>query len=303
MPRGWSEYSVRDWAKLRPLLHAIKTARYRAIDAAYRRAPAATGDLAALHRRLEGRQVLVTVAFADAEATRWQTALVRHYVPSAVHVIADNSPTDAAADAVRRITEAAGTAYVRLPPNPWLGKEPSRSHGAALNWIWANLIRPARPAAFGFIDHDLFPTAPDDPFAPLATHTVCGPIRRVGARWFLWAGFALFRFDRVASLPLNFGQDWFAGLDTGGGNWDPLYRRLAPQDVCEIETRVVPFKPGIDWPDGPLQWFGPWLHEVGLMGRPELFDEKRLAVEALIAPHLLAAGAPPATAVVPGAPG
>ncbi|MFD2181093.1 hypothetical protein [Rhodoplanes azumiensis] len=296
MPRPLSDYSLREWGRLRPLLHAVKTRRYRLVDAAYRRQPETAGDAGAIARSIAGRNVLITIAFADPESIRWQIALVRHYVPSAVHVIVDNSPNPEVAERIRTVVTEAGIPYLHLPPNPWTGKEPSRSHGAALNWTWHNLIRAGAPAAFGFIDDDLFPTAPDDPFAPLATHQVCGPIRRVAPRWFLWAGFCVFRYDAVAHLPLDFGQDWFVGLDTGGANWDPLYSRIDPAAVCEIESRWVAFKPGIDWKDGPLQWCGTWLHEVGLMGRPDLFEEKRRTVVALIAPHLAAAGALPASA-------
>ncbi len=31
----------------------------------------------------------------------------------------------------------------------------------------------------------------------------------------LWAGYCFFDFAKVARLPLDFGLDWFAGLDTG----------------------------------------------------------------------------------------
>lgn len=292
MPRALSDYSLHEWARLRPLMHAFKTVRYRAVDTAYRRRPAVVGDVGAIVRQIAGRNVLVTVAFADVNAARWQIALLRHYVPGVVHVIADNSPTPEAAARLRHVVEAEGALYLQLPPNPWTGKAPSRSHGIALNWTWHNLIRPAAPHAFGFIDDDLFPTAPDDPFAPLAEQDVYGQVRRNGDRWFLWAGFCMFRFDKVADLPLDFGQDWFIGLDTGGGNWDPLYSHIDLSTIRQAETRFVPFRPDLEVADGPLQWVGPWLHEVGLMGRPDLFEEKRDSVEAIIAPHLAAAMRP-----------
>lgn len=292
MPRAIFDYSWREWLRLRPLMHSIKTARYRAVDTGYRRRPAAAGDVAAIGRAIAGRNVLVTIAFADVNAARWQIALVRHYVPGVVHVVVDNSPNDETAARVRHVAEAEGAFYLQLPRNPWTGKAPSRSHGLALNWTWHNLIRPAAPAAFGFIDDDLFPTAADDPFAPLATQDCYGQVRRIGSRWFLWAGFCMFRFDKVADLPLDFGQDWFLGLDTGGGNWEPLYSRIDLAAIAEAETRFVPFRPDLAVEEGPLQWVGTWLHEVGLMGRPELAEEKRNTVESLIAPHLAAAMRP-----------
>jgi hypothetical protein len=110
----------------------------------------------------------------------------------------------------------------------------------------------------------------------------------------------MFRFAAVRDKPLDFGQDWFVGLDTGGGNWDCLYSRIDATKLRQPHTTFEPFKPGITVAEGPLQWCGTWLHEVGLMGDPWLGAEKRAAVARLLAPHLDAAGAS-ATARIPSA--
>jgi hypothetical protein len=290
MPKSLREYSADDWRHLRPVTQAVKSLRYRAIDRAYRCRPARVGDTAAVAHSIRGRSVLVTIAFSDPAVIRWQSRLVRHCVPGARHVVVDNSPADDAAEEIGRIAGADN--YLRAPDNPWLGDAASRSHGIALNWAWDNLIRPGEPEAFGFLDHDIFPTAFDDPFAPLATQDVYGVVRTVGPRWFLWAGFCMFRFAAVKNAPLDFGQDWFAGLDTGGGNWDVLYRRIHVATLRQPATHLVPFKPGIAVTDGPLQWCGTWLHEIGLMGASQLFAEKRRVLAAMLAPHLDAARAP-----------
>jgi hypothetical protein len=100
------------------------------------------------------------------------------------------------------------------------------------------------------------------------------------------------RFAAVKNAPLDFGQDWFAGLDTGGGNWNGLYERIDIAKLQQPATSFVPFKSGIAVADGPLQWCGPWLHEIGLMGASQLLAEKRRVVAAMLAPHLEAARAP-----------
>ncbi len=295
MPRALSDYSLDDWRKLRPLTQFLKTLRYRAVDLRYRRQSARAGDARAVAARLRGRNVLVTIAFADPVVLAWQSRLVRHYVPDALHIVVDNSPADEQAAEIRRVAEAEGVPYLRAPPNPWSGRAASRSHGLALNWTWHNLIQAGEPNAFGFIDHDLFPTAPDDPFAPLAHQDVYGQVRRIEGRWFLWAGFCMFRFDRVRHKALDFGQDWFIGLDTGGGNWGPLYSTMNLAAMDEAHTRFFPFRSDIEVSEGPLQWCGTWLHEIGLMGRPELFAEKRRTVAAMLEPHLAAATGPAET--------
>lgn len=290
MSKPLSEYSLADWKRLRPLLHRLKTARYRRIDRRYRSQPAAVGDAAAVAESISGRKALITVAFKDAQAIDWQATLLRHFVPDAIYIIVDNSPADSDAAEIERVAVAHGVAYLRCPPNPWPNS--SRSHGIALNWIWHNLIRPGRPAAFGLLDHDLFPTAPDDPFEPLKRQDVYGYVRYAepaNGRWFLWAGFTMMRFSAVAGLDLDFGQDWFIGLDTGGGNWAPLYSRLDLDRLEKSPSRFVPYRDGIAKYDGPLQWCGSWLHEVGQMGEPDVMRDKRRVVADILKPHLEAA--------------
>jgi hypothetical protein len=290
MPKCLRDFSASDWAHLRPITQTIKTWRYRSIDRDYRRKPARAGDLARIARLLRGRKVLITIAYSDAVLISWQTRLVRHYIPDAFHVVVDNSPCDVVA---AQIGETAGAdAYVRAPENPWLGESvASRSHGIALNWAWDNLVRPGEPDAFGFLDHDIFPTAGDDPFAPLAAQDVYGVVRTAGPRWFLWAGFCMFRFSAINDKHLDFGQDWFVGLDTGGGNWRELYSRIDLTTLRQPKTSFVPFRPGIAVEEAPLQWCGTWLHEVGHMGEPRLVAEKRSTVAQMLLPHLDAAEA------------
>ena len=145
------------------------------------------------------------------------------------------------------------------------------------------------PTAFGFLDDDLFPIAPDDPFAPLARQDVYGVRRPGGTRWFLWAGFTMMRFAAVRDRQLDFGQDWFAGLDTGGGNWEPLYRHLDETALDFAPTRFVPYREGVALEQGQMQWCGAWLHEIGQVGQQELMADKRRMVAGILEPHLDAA--------------
>lgn len=290
MPRPLSEYTFDDWKRLRPLMHRLKTARYRWIDRRYRAQPPVVGDTAAAARLIAGRKVLFTVAYRDPEAIDWQAALVRHFVPGAIYIVVDNSPENAEAKAIEAIAARHGVPYLRAPENPW--KKSSRSHGIVLNWIWHTIIRPGAPEAFGLIDHDLFPTKPSDPFAPLSQQSVYGYVRHTEpptGRWFLWAGYTMMKFAAVRDLDLDFGQDWFIGLDTGGGNWDPLYSRLDLDKLAKADSRFLPYRDGIELREGPLQWCDGWLHEVGQMGEPEVMKDKRRVVASILAPHLEAA--------------
>ena len=283
MPKPLSEYTIADWKRLRPIGHRLKTARYWWIDRRYRAQPAVVGNAAAIAQATAGRKVLISVAYQDPQAIDWQAALVRHFVPGALYVVVDNSPQDADAQKIERVAARHGVPYLRAPANPW--QKSSRSHGIVLNWIWHNVIRPGQPEAFGLLDHDLFPTAPDDPFAPLAKQDIYGYVRftePASGRWFLWAGFTFMNFAAVRGLELDFGQDWFLGLDTGGGNWGPLYSRLELDKLEQAPSRFLPYREGIELRQGPLQWCGTWLHEVGQMGEPGVMADKRKVVARLL---------------------
>ena len=263
MPRPWSEYSRREWRRLKPLIERYKYAGYQWQMARALRRPPAAGDLAALTAQIGGRQVLVTIAFNDPGFVGRQIALVERHVAGCVHVIADNSTDEAAARQIEQSAAAAGRPYLRLHRSPWTKPEyGGRSHGLAMTWVWRNLLRPARPTAFGFLDHDIFPMRPTDPFGSLEGHVVAGQVRDRSSghgRWYLWAGFCLFQFDAVRRCALNFSVDWAAGLDTGGANWFSLYRRLRPSDVNDLGVRYEPI-----CSDSPvelqLEWIGDWLH-------------------------------------------
>jgi hypothetical protein len=188
--RPLREYGWDDWKRLRPVTHCIKTLRYAATRELHVRRRQRGGDTS-LAQRIRGRRVLVSIAYDDPEVIDMQASAVARFVPGAFYVIADNSSDDALARDIAAVAVRHAVPYVRLPRLA-SSKDGSRSHGLALDWTWRNVIRPSQPEAFGFLDDDLFPTGPDDPFAMLGQQPVFGLIRTAGERWFLWAGFCFF---------------------------------------------------------------------------------------------------------------
>ena len=279
----FSSYSIAKWFALQPPIHLLKSIRYRHIDRHYRKQPARAEFLA--HPSKAKPNLLISISFEDAELIDWQARLVAAHVPSAEYIVVDNSKSIKGAQAIKAVCTKQGCSYFLTPDNPWYGA-PSRSHGLALNWALDNVIKPRRPNAFGFIDADIFPTQLADPFEVLEQQDFFGVVRNVGARWYLWAGFCFFRLFLAERFPLNFGQAWFMGLDTGGANWDVLYKHYDLSKLQQMETSFVPFKSGLEVDEGPFQWCGPWLHEVGQMGYSGYAAEKRRALEELLKPLL-----------------
>jgi hypothetical protein len=157
-----------------------------------------------------------------------------------------------------------------------------------MNWLWRNIVRPSTPTAFGFLDQDLFPTEPCNPFEPLHVEPFYGDLRWAGTRWFLWAGYCFFRFAAVRRKSLDFGLDWFTNppLDTGGANWNVLYRGVDPATIPQRPITAFPILPDAELKQAYCEWRGSWLHEVGLDGDPLLKAKKREAVMRLLAPAL-----------------
>jgi len=292
LPRALSDYDAVDWLKLRPPLDMMRAWRIaRATDAFALRPPRA-GDLAALQRAATRRHTMVTIAFDDPEILGRQIRSVRAFVPGPIHIVADNSGDPVKAAEIERLCRVESVPYLRLPHNPWGRECPSRSHGAALNWVWRRLIKPARPPAFGFLDHDIAPLAPDDPFAALERQPVAGDKRWTNGRWFLWAGYCFFRIEVFDAIEADFGQDWPIWLDTGGGNWRALYSRLDPDEIVQRPIENIGVFSAGPAPDCFFERRGAWLHEQGLgAGRPESRAAKRARVLALIDDALAAAAA------------
>ena len=286
MPMRFSEYTLQDHLRFRPLIQGLKTLKYRITDARYMAVPPLVGDLEALRKTIAGKTIMLTVAFEDPAGLDMHASLVERYVSVDHHIIADNSRDAENAARNRGVAASTGALYLHLPPNPWTERNDSRSHGIALNWLWGNLIKPGRPQAFGFVDDDLFPVMPVDPFAPLADHECYGDWRMAPPRWFLWAGYCFFRFDAVADRALDFGLDWFVGLDTGGANWESLYRHLDFDRLPHRPVERITALPDLSLDEAYFERRVEWIHEVGWPKDQVTRDRKRVALTRMLAPHL-----------------
>ena len=101
----------------------------------------------------------------------------------------------------------------------------------------------------------------------------------------------MFLYPAIRQIDLDFSQDWFVGLDTGGANWDLLYKHVERFSVSEQPNRFVPFREGVSVDDGPIQWCGTWLHTVGFMGKSEYTEDKLKVIAKILEPLLVSAAA------------
>ena len=141
-----------------------------------------------------------------------------------IHLIADNSTDKIEADKIKSFCNKNNLPYIRLPRSKWLNKiSPSYSHGAAVNGVFYNIIDKYKPTYFGFLDHDLFLSAPFSILEYLQRDHIYGATVQKGNAWYLWMGLCCFSYKDVASRQLNFLPTKVEGiyLDTGGSNGSP----------------------------------------------------------------------------------
>jgi len=103
-------------------------------------------------------------------------------------------------------------------------------------------------------------------FERLGDQPFFGMERHAGSwAWNLWAGYCMFDFQSVATLPMNFLYDFSLGLDTGGRNWRCLYQnfdqkcfRFANDSSVDVRDTVLGTTRTIQFIDDC------WLHIGGI---------------------------------------
>jgi hypothetical protein len=222
--RKLKDYSAKDWLRLRPLLHGGKQLRNDFVQSAFLRLrPDRLEKFLEDNGHLAGKSIVQIIAYEQPEVLNLSIRMARRHLANTVLLVFDNSPLPEAQIEIERVCREHNVAYLALPANPT--RHPNRSHGLAMTWVWHHVVKSIRPAVAGFIDHDLIPLERIELNQVLAGQPFYGvPI--VGPwGWSLWAGYCLFDFPAVSSLPLNFLNDFSRNLDTGGRNWKCLYSR------------------------------------------------------------------------------
>jgi hypothetical protein len=295
--RSLRQFSAREWLQLLPLRHAAKQWRNDAWLAIYRRRHAAEEDSFLQQvAPLKGRDVALVIAFENAWVVDWQLAMAERHLTGTRVLVFDNSRDPALRLQIERVCAQREAPYLALPRNRT--RHVNRSHGMAMSWVYSRIVRRIEPRLFAFLDHDLIPLLPVSLAQRLGRQPFFGYRGTSRWGWTLWAGYCVFDFARVAMLPLNFLYDFSMGLDTGGRNWNVLYRHW--------DADALDFA-GDEWPDVATAATGAlhrvqvldscWLHIGGIsyndnFGPKEVFC-KQLAqafAEGRTWPHILAAG-------------
>jgi len=287
--RDLKNFSAGEWLRFAPFEVAFKQARNDAWLAIYKKIrPKALDSFLAETQRFGNQSVALVIAFEQPRALDWLLRMAQRNLTDTAVLVFDNSRRAAARLDIERVCRDRGVPYLALPVNRT--RHVNRSHGMAMTWVFHNVVRAIRPRLFAFIDHDLIPVRTSELSERLAGQPFYGKLRASAWAWQLWAGYCLFDFSTVAGLPMNFLYDFSQKLDTGGRNWDCLYRnydrerlRFAGSRYADVRDPVTGVSQSVEIVDDR------WLH-IGSIGYNDNFRSKSQFCENLA--HAMDGGAP-----------
>jgi hypothetical protein len=221
--RDLCDFSVKEWLRLRPFVYGLKQMRNDLVQGAFLKArPENWENFLRDNEHFKGKNILQIVAFEQPEVLDFSIKMGTRNLIDASLLVFDNSRSPEGRAKIELVCRKHNVPYLSLPPNP--SRHANRSHGMAMTWIWENVVKALRPTISGFIDHDLFPLEKLNPAETLQGQPFYG-VPMVGRKeWSLWAGYCLYDFNSVNALPFNFLNDFSRGLDTGGRNWNRVYK-------------------------------------------------------------------------------
>lgn len=170
------------------------------------------------------RFLFASIAFERPEAIHRQALQMKKFSSSGLYVVLDNSNSSKSARQIQHACLEMGVPYLKLPRT--FTKHPNRSHSMALQWIFINIICNLDLDGFGYLDHDIMPVRPVDPFLK---HQGCNVFGRrwdskINQTWQLWPGFAFFTRDSYRGKKVDFFYDFSNKLDTMGMAYNSIFK-------------------------------------------------------------------------------
>jgi hypothetical protein len=253
-----------DWLLLQPVTRRLRGLRTELRVFRYVRRKAIHVDLADAEPVL-GNAVIGMIAFNRPDLLEWQVCLVRrHLAQAGGYVVFDNSPSESARQKIRAVCTRQRIPYVGLPRNIFQGLNHNKvmlSHGSAVNWACRNFIAKLKPAVFGFLDHDIFPTEPFDARSKLEGQPVYGLRLNSTSHeeaWALWPGYCFFDGSKVDAAKLDFNPGF--GMTTGGRNWPLLGLATSAAEKAFAERGLLHIGSGTDMHEDFFETIDGWLH-------------------------------------------
>ena len=228
--RDLRNYSTREWFRIKPLDHFMIQVCNDILQSVFCKVrPKSLGQFLHNAEHIAGQKdVWLVIAYEQPWPLDWLLRMAARHLTDGILLVFDNSRRPQARVDIELICRNRGVPYLALPPSPT--RHANRSHGMAMTWVFRNVVQAVRPRTFCFIDHDLIPMEKIERCAAFENQPFYGALNigKFGGKlgWNLWAGYCAYEFSAVHHLPLNFLNDFSRDLDTGGRNWQILYKNF-----------------------------------------------------------------------------
>lgn len=197
----------------------------------------------------EYHQMLVMiVAWNEENLIRKQIELTRKHLKDEDWqlVIVDNSSKTEKRKLIQQVCKEEQITYLPVPR--WINSLACHrlffygmSHGAALNWMFYHYLQFVKPKYFALIDHDCLPGRDFNLTEAIGNKDFYGVDRLKDNSWYLWPGFAIYRYNIVEKSKPNFLPIYIDRmyLDAGGANYLQLYQHYQREELKFAEVQTV----------------------------------------------------------------
>jgi hypothetical protein len=203
---------------------------------------------------------IISVTYNNDSLIAHQANLIKKNISDPVFfIVADNSTKPEKRKSIRNYCDANGIGYISLPENPY--QSCSRSHSICLNWIYRNFIMEFNPKYFGFVDHDIYPVRKHSIIEILRRQKMYGHLQGK-EYWYLWPGLCFYETESCKNFELDFSPDEINGVksDTGGANYEKLYRHIDKEKIIFPPHQYVSLREGDVVQSDKMEMIGDWLH-------------------------------------------
>ena|ERR1700690_1844958 len=182
---------------------------------------------------------LYIITFNNLFCVEYQLKTIRSFMKQKYNIIIIDNNNDLNPDVSSKtldICKKENITYIKAPNNLFQTPEmfdPSQKLGTTMNWIFHNCVKSRQPKYFGYLDQDCFLFNDCDLRDYLDTKYMYGQVS-IGTfskvAWNLHVTSNFYKYDFVKDLPLDFRASHKYQLDTGGANYDILYKDFNHKD-------------------------------------------------------------------------
>lgn len=196
----------------------------------------------------ENEMDVYVITFNNAFLVQYQIKTLRKFLKSPFNLIVVDNNNWLHEEQTRKVLRLCideNVTYIKAPDNYYQRPEsfdPTMKLGTTMNWLFVQSVLQRRPKYFGFLDHDCFLVRDLDMRPYLDKYGMYGKVIRgaVPESWTLHVTTNFYKTKFVGDRLLDFRASYQYGLDTGGANYNILYKGHSAERYA-IEHHSVRF--------------------------------------------------------------